>query len=94
MNTYTFHFYNDPGHGWMAVKRHLLHTLGVADKITPYSYQRGQTVYLEEDCDASTVLAALKHRGASVSFIDHHTDKRSPIRSYNYYRNEPQPKKE
>ena len=89
MKTYTFHFYSDPGHGWLAVKRTVLHMLGVADKITTYSYQRGQTVYLEEDCDAYTVCMALKAQGYRIEAVDHHTDRRSPIRSYDRYRNEP-----
>lgn len=89
MKTYTFHFYSDPGHGWLAVKRTVLHMLRVEDKITPYSYQRGQTVYLEEDCDLSTVLQAMKERQIPYAIVEHITDRRSPIRSYDRYRNEP-----
>ena len=48
-----FRAYTDPGHGWIAVKRNVLDILNIADKITPFSYQKGHTVYLEEDCDAS-----------------------------------------
>jgi hypothetical protein len=47
----TFTHYTDPGHGWVEVPRALLHELGIADKITGYSYQRGEDVFLEEDCD-------------------------------------------
>ena len=54
-----FHFYADPGHGWLAVKKHYLHSFGIASRITSYSYQRGDTAYLEEDCDLSVFLAAL-----------------------------------
>ena len=78
-------FYADPGHGWLAVKRNLLHKYGVADKVSAFSYQRGATVYLEEDCDAGLILNALKAAGVEVSFIEKHTDKRSPIRSYDRY---------
>ena len=46
-----FNFYADPGHGWMAVKKQQLVELGIAAKITPCSYQRGDTAYLEEDGD-------------------------------------------
>lgn len=79
-------FYADPGHGWLAVKRDMLTELGINDKITPYSYQRGRTVYLEEDCDASTFLAAARAKGIDIQFEDRHTDRRSPIRSYDHYR--------
>lgn len=79
-------FYEDPGHGWLAVKRNWLKDLGIAQEITTFSYQRGRSVYLEEDCDASRFLAAARAAGWDITFNDKHTDKRSPIRSYDYYR--------
>lgn len=78
-------FYADPGHGWMSVKKQFLNDLGVADKISHFSYQRGGTAYLEEDCDASVLLDALKQAGIEVEIKHHHTDRRSPIRSYESY---------
>lgn len=78
--------YSDPEHGWGAVKRQLLTDLGIVDKITAFSYQKGSTVYLEEDCDLPTLITALATRdGAVVEYINKHTDKRSPIRSYERY---------
>lgn len=83
----TFTFYSDSGHGWLAVKRKHLVDLGVADKISTYSYQRGGTAYLEEDRDASVFLAAWKEKyGERPACKEKNTDKRSPIRSYDYYR--------
>lgn len=63
-----YKFYSDSGHGWLAVSRRQLVVLNILNKITEYSYQSksGQTVYLEEDCDASTFLAAEK---ASLGLI-------------------------
>jgi len=58
--------YNDPGHGWVAIKRSVLIKLGIEHKITSYSYQRGQTVYLEEDCDASTLISAARDAARRV----------------------------
>ena len=78
--------YNDPGHGWGAVKIAELEALDIAHKISPYSYMRGKTAYLEEDCDLSLYLATLKQWGQEVQFIEKHTNKRSPIRSYQSYR--------
>ena len=79
-------FYTDPGHGWAAVKRSLLQDLGIADKITNFSYQKGQTVYLEEDRDLATLLTALSvQRGQAVQYVHRQTDRRSPIRSYERY---------
>ena len=79
--------YSDPGHGWVAVKRDILHMLGIASKISIYSYQRGKTVYLEEDCDAATLVEAAQSTGIDLSFIHKNSDKNSVIRSYNSYRN-------
>ena len=77
-----FKHYSDPGHGWVAVKRELIDSLGLADKITYFSYCKGKTVYLEEDLDAPTVLDALTKRGFAwkTETISH--DRTSPIRSY------------
>lgn len=80
----TLKFYADPGHGWVAVKRKMLDELGIADKITSYSYQKGKTAYLEEDLDLGTLLTALGERGIGVKFTEKHTNRYSPIR--NYYR--------
>ncbi|NDH07496.1 hypothetical protein EBX93_16520 [bacterium] len=78
--------YSDPGHAWAAVKIAQLEKLGIADKISAYSYMRGQSAYLEEDCDLSVYLQALKDKGIEYSFIEKHTEKRHPIRSYASYK--------
>lgn len=78
--------YTDPGHGWGAVKRSVLLAFGIADKVSTYSYQRGQTVYLEEDCDLSLLIGALRQRGINPEWVERHTDRRSPIRSYETYK--------
>lgn len=79
-------FYSDPGHGWGAVKRTVLFELGIADKISTFSYQKGGTVYLEEDCDLSVLIGAVKARGETIEFIEKSTNNRSPIRSYDYFK--------
>lgn len=78
-------YYTDPGHGWIAIKRKVLNDLEVADKITVFSYQKGQTVYLEEDCDAFLVMQKLSEKGITVTFDRKHTNNRSPIRNYNRF---------
>ena len=79
-------YYSDPAHGWYAVKRTVLDQFNVADKITPYSYQNGQTVYLEEDMDGYTLIHALRNANVKYEIVDgSHTNKRSPIRSYKSY---------
>jgi hypothetical protein len=53
-------FYQDGGHGWLKVPKKDLENLGIADKITRFSYMYGDHAYLEEDCDLATYLRALK----------------------------------
>jgi len=78
-------YYSDPGHGWFAVKRDLLINLGVERYVSQYSYTRGKTAYLEEDCDASLLFKALQDRGLRYEIVDYFTNKSSPIRSYDRY---------
>lgn len=68
------------GYGWLAVKRAELSALGIRQKVSPFSYQRGDTVYLEEDCGM-----ALFHKAKGFTDCSHYANKyseRSPIRSY------------
>lgn len=81
----TLKFYADPGHGWVAVKRRMLSNLEIADLITPYSFQKGDTVYLEEDQDLGTLMQALTGRGIGVRFQEKHTNRYSPIRRFDSY---------
>jgi len=79
-------FHTDPGHGWLACKRQLLADLGITDKVSCFSYQKGGTVYLEEDCDVTLLFDALELHGFMIEDIqlrirDSYRE-RSPIRSY------------
>jgi len=51
--------YDDPGHGWLKVSLKDVEALGIAEKITGCSLQRGKFVYLEEDCDCTTFFLAI-----------------------------------
>lgn len=84
--TFTIICYSDPGHSWGKVKRSVLHNLGIANNITSYSYQRGEYVYLEEDCDLSTLCMALNQRNTRIKFVEKSTNRDSRIRSYERYR--------
>jgi hypothetical protein len=79
-------YYTDPGHGWFAVKRAELAELGILGQVSHYSYERGRTVYLEEDCDATLYFTAHKAAGTVPPYIEKHTDKRHPIRSYSTFK--------
>lgn len=78
--------YHDPGHSWAKVTRKSLADLGIADKITRFSYQRGEHVYLEEDCDLATFLYAYRQqKGGNPTFTERYTNRSSRIRSYPHY---------
>lgn len=79
---YVFHC--DPGHGWLAVKRMELIRLKLLDKISSYSYQKGDTVYLEEDCDASIFERAKDDIGETVAYRESFQEN-TPIRNYQHY---------
>jgi hypothetical protein len=79
----TLTFYSDPGHGWLKVPRSLVTRLAV--EVTPFSYQRGDYVYLEEDLDAGALVKAARAAGMTVTFNPQHTNRRSRIRSYAPY---------
>ncbi len=74
-------FYADPGHGWYETTIQELHTLGIAEKITAFSYRDGSTVYLEEDMDATTYFLALERAQTVVEIHDHHQNTDSGIRT-------------
>lgn len=77
--------YADPQHSWAKVPNTLLYRLGIADKITPYSYVWGNSSYLEEDCDVSTLVKALKEAKIEFKFTTHYARNESRIRSYPRY---------
>jgi hypothetical protein len=80
--TYVFH--EDPGHGWLAVKRKELVQLNLMNKISTCSYQNGDTVYLEEDCDAGLFIEKMKELNQEVE-IRRSFRENTPIRSYRQF---------
>ncbi len=87
MREKTYHFYGDPGHGWLRVSRTELKRLGMESQITPCSFvsPSGKWIYLEEDCDAPLFIQAVKAEGHDIRLVPHHTDGDSHIRSYRCY---------
>jgi hypothetical protein len=80
---YTWHC--DAGHAWLEVSIDEIRALNITDLISEYSYVNGETVYLEEDCDAGIFLECLKAklpRHEAVTYIAKHTTGDSPIRRY------------
>jgi hypothetical protein len=80
----TFHFYSDPAHGWLKVTTDDLAAVGLtlAD-FSPYSYRKGDEIFLEEDMDESLFLAAYnaKH-GHMPDIVCHALNGESLIRTY------------
>ena len=85
---YTFH--SDAGHGWLEVTRSDLKALGIEAEITPYSYVKGNLVFLEEDLDAGRFMTALeRYMGKEYTWpkVSRDVDDgdHSPIRHYPRY---------
>lgn len=78
-------FHSDPGHGWLAVKLSEIKMLGIQNDISSYSYIKGKTAYLEEDCDASKFITAMKSKGIEVEVKQGAHRERSPIRYFKAY---------
>jgi len=76
----------DPGHAWARVAKSKLVKLGIAEKISPYSYQKGENAFLEEDCDLTVYINALSERGYEVKFNESYTNRQSKIRNYFSYK--------
>ena len=75
-------YFNDGGHGWYSVKRSKLESMGVLGKVSGFSYQKGESVYLEEDCDAGLFFNNLtEEEKQSIKVIESYSD-RSPVRNY------------
>ena len=85
----TYIFHSDSGHGWLAVKRNELTELNITEKISHYSYQKGNTVYLEEDRDATLFFYEFKKKfNIELQFSRSYINGNSPIRSYYHYQSE------
>ncbi len=75
-----YRFINDPGHAWLEVPRVELEALQIIP--SSYSYQHGDKVYLEEDCDASLFIAAKKLTKENI--VEIYQDP-TPIRNYSCF---------
>lgn len=75
-----YNFHTDPGHGWIEVPMSELERLGIASKISPYSYRKDATAFLEEDCDFATFYQAKEELGELVEYKTIHTNSDSFVR--------------
>jgi len=89
----TYYLHSDPGHAWLQVEREELQRLGIDQKISLFSYQNGNLVYLEEDCDLAVFVSAKNRHGEEFKINEtrHHCrSKYSKVRSYACYQ-KPEP---
>ena len=89
MKTFTIIIYSDPAHAWGKVKRQVLLNLGIAELISPYSYQYKDNVYLEEDCDLPMIYSTLMALDTRIKFVEKRSKTSSRIRSYDSYSAQP-----
>ena len=82
-----YRFISDIGHGWLEVPIKELLDMGIENKITNFSYMKGDYAFLEEDCDATTFAKAKNWSSKDISdntrFIE--VGKESIIRTYEPY---------
>lgn len=83
-----FTIYTDPSHGWLKVPMALLAQLGIADKISHYSYMRKAHAFLEEDLDLAVFMNAYRAAAGCDPVIreSNRAHGYSRIRGYPYYR--------
>ena len=72
-------YFQDPGHGWLAVPLETLSDWGI--KPSSYSFRDAENGYLEEDCDAGLFMQAAKARGVAVELVERYTNADSFIRN-------------
>ena len=82
----TFDFYSDPNGGWLKVPIAVLREhLGARWRsvFTPFSYERGEYVYLEKARDLGCFIRRMEFIGQTVKIRQRpQSEKRSRIRSY------------
>jgi hypothetical protein len=80
----TLRFTSDPSHGWLHVNRDVAKMIMGDDysRISQCSYQRGATIYLEEDSDAKLFKKACEARGVDLDIKVTYYERTAPICSY------------
>lgn len=79
---YELRYIGDPQHSWLEVPIKILETLGIAEKISGYSYMKGKNAYLETDSDYATFIDALGYKPIfSMEFVNGY----SRVRTYQHY---------
>lgn len=80
-----FKFFEDPGHGWIEVPISMLEVMGIKNRISHYSYRRGELAYLEEDCDFAVFYDAFVKAYGVAPRYERVYQERTPIRNYSRF---------
>jgi len=75
-----FNFIADDSHGWLEVS--LIEYPEAKEYATGFGYINGNTIYLEEDDEASAFISYLKNKGIEYSFTEKNYDGQWYGRSY------------
>jgi hypothetical protein len=67
--TIELYLHSDPGHAWLEVKRDMLPDEALA-QISRYSYQKGDSIFLEEDCDLQLAAAYFNSLGYTIKLLE------------------------
>ena len=70
----TITFHSDPKLGWGEVSREMVNQLGVENKISGRSFERGSKVYLEEDIDLRLFILAAEADGYEIEWVENMTN--------------------
>lgn len=82
-----FTFHTDPGHGWLEVSKQDLNEFYLTDKISSFSYisDDKNTIYLEEDCDASLFISEYRKKYGDIKYTEEYSED-SFVRELEHYR--------
>ena len=81
----TYQYLQGSGHGWLEVPMTEIKNLGLTQKISAYSYRKGDSAFLEEDCDMSLFIKAMNATGQEFNFNEVHTNYDSQVRNYSRF---------
>jgi hypothetical protein len=85
MKNKTYKYYTDPAHGWLAVKFDDIKKLGIGNQISHFSRYKGNTAYLEQDCDMPLFVRAFTQTFGQEPKITQQFYRTCPIRGYHHW---------
>ena len=81
INKYTV--WTDPSHAWIEVPKREVKELGLLDRISTFSFEKGDNLYLEEDVDGAMFLDRINE---DIFELDERYEDESRVRKYKPYK--------